>query len=362
MRQSSNFRRGKWGKFATSVALSLMLLASARSFSQSNSGLHDFFANNIGLSEDQIAAIKSGKAVVKAMKAVVKAMPSRTPAEVLLFGAVYVRAKPEKYIQFAHDFDRLRQLPNYLALGVFSNPPQLSDLTGFSFDDDDIKALKDCKPGNCLIQMPASSIKQAQNAIDWSGADPSQQANPLLRKAALDLVRRYQKEGNPALGVFHDKRNPTDVPQQFAYMLSYAKALPEQLPEFHRYLLEYPDYRPANAEDAFYWAKVEFGLKPTLRIVHLITMRGKPGDPVVYAVAEKQLYSSHYFETALDLSFCVRTGDATSEPGFYLIKEMGSEQAGLTGLKGSIVRKAAVSGSLSNLQKALTAIRNTLEQ
>ena len=33
-----------------------------------------------------------------------------------------------------------------------------------------------------------------------------------------------------------------------------------------------------------------------------------------------------------------------------------------TGLKGSIVRKAAVSSSLSNLQKALTAIRNTLEQ
>jgi hypothetical protein len=205
-------------------------------------------------------------------------------------------------------------------------------------------------------------MDQAQNAVDWSAPDPSQQVNPLLRKAALDLVRRYQKEGNPALGVFHDKRNPTDVPQQFAYMLSYAKALPEQLPEFHRYLLEYPDHKPANTDDAFYWANVKFGLKPTLRIVHLITMRGKPDDPVVYAVAEKQLYSSHYFETALDLSFCVRASETATEPGFYLIKEMGSEQAGLTGLKGSIVRKAAVSGSLSNLQKALTAIRNTLEQ
>ena len=346
---------GKWRSIVAGTMFLVMLLASARSFSQSSSGLRDFFANNIGLSEEQIAAIKSGKAVVKAM-------PSRTPAEVLLFGAIYVHAAPEKYTQFAHDFDRLRQLPNYLALGVLSNPPQLSDLTGFSFDEDDIKALKDCKPGNCLIQMPASSMDQAQNAVDWSAPDPSQQVNPLLRKAALDLVRRYQKEGNPALGVFHDKRNPTDVPQQFVYMLSYAKALPEQLPEFHGYLLGYPDHKPSNTEDAFYWAKVKFGLKPTLRIVHLITMRGKPSDPVVYAVAEKQLYSSHYFETALDLSFCVREDDTASEPGFYLIKEMGSEQAGLTGLKGSIVRKAAVSGSLSNLQKALTAIRNTLEQ
>ena len=355
MKQTSNCRLRKWRPLAMIAALSLQLLAGPPGFSQSSSTLHDFFANNIGLSEEQIAATKSGKAVVKAM-------PSRTPAEVFLFGAVYIHAAPEKYILFAHDFDRLRQLPNYLALGVFSTPPQLSDLTGFSFDDDDIKALKQCKPGDCLIQMPASSMEKAQKAIDWSAADPSHQVNNLLHKAALELLHRYQRDGNQALGIFHDKRNPTDVPGQFAYMLSYAKALPEQLPNFHRYLLEYPDSRPANTEDAFYWANVKFGLKPTLRIVHLITMRGEPGDPVVFAVAEKQLYSSHYFETALDLSFCVRAGDAGGEPGFYLIKEMGSEQAGLTGLKGSIVRKAAVSGSLSNLQKALTAIRNTLEQ
>lgn len=321
--QISNFRQRKWGRIVTRAVLSVMLLASVSSFSQSNSSLQEFFRNNIGLSEEQIAAIKSGRAVVKAM-------PSRSPAEVFLFGAVYVHAAPEKYIQFAHDFDRLRQVPNYLALGVFSNPPQLSDLSGFSFDDDDIKALKDCKPGDCLIQMPASSMDQAQKAIDWSAADLSQQVNDLLHKAALEHVRRYQREGNQALGAFHDKRNPTDVPQQFPYMLSYAKVLPEQLPDFHRYLLEYPDYRPANTDDAFYWGKVKFGLKPTLRIVHLITMRGKPGDPVIYAVAEKQLYSSHYFETALDLSFCVRAGENAGEPGFYLIKAMGSEQVGLT--------------------------------
>ena len=130
--QISNFRQRKWGRLVTRAALSVMLLASVPSFSQSNSRLQEFFRNDIGLSEEQIAAIKSGRAVVKAM-------PSRNPAEVFLFGAVYVHAAPEKYLQFAHGFDRLRQLPNYLALGVFRNPPQLSDLGGFSFDDDDIK-------------------------------------------------------------------------------------------------------------------------------------------------------------------------------------------------------------------------------
>ena len=106
---------------------------------------------------------------------------------------------------------------------------------------------------------------------------------------------------------------------------------------------------------------MKFGLKPTLRIVQVVAMRGSPGDPVAYAIAEKQLYSSHYFETALDLSFCVRGSDDPKRPGFYLIMAMGSEQAGLTGPKGSIVRKVAVGRSVSNLQSALTTIRNTLE-
>jgi hypothetical protein len=82
---------------------------------------------------------------------------------------------------------------------------------------------------------------------------------------------------------------------------------------------------------------------------------------VAYAIAEKQLYSSHYFETALDLSFCIRGGGDAKQPGFYLIMAMGSEQAGPTRVKGSIVRKAAVDRSVSNLQNALTTIRNTLE-
>jgi len=95
--------------------------------------------------------------------------------------------------------------------------------------------------------------------------------------------------------------------------------------------------------------------------VHVLTMRGNPSDPIAYAIAEKQLYSSHYFETALDLAFCVRDTTNSKQPGFYLIMVMGSEQAGLTGAKGAIVRKAAVGRSVSNLQNALATIKRTLE-
>jgi hypothetical protein len=322
--------------------------------SQSNPDLQTFFRQDIGLTQDQIAAIRNGQPVTKTL-------PSRTPAEVFLFGAVYIHAAPESYLQFATDFGRLRKLPNYLALGVFSNPPQLSDLKGFSFDNDDVQALKSCKPGDCLIQMPASSIEELQRSMNWSAADVNEQVNQLLQKTVLQRLLGYQREGNQVLGVYNDKREATDVPQQFAYMLSYTKALPERLPAFYQYLLAYPNAKPANVEDTFYWARVKFGLKPTLRVVQMVTMRGNPNDKVAYAIAEKQLYASHYFETALDLSFCVRDTDDPKQPGFYLIMAMGSEQSGLTGAKGSIVRKVAVGRSVSNLQDALMTIRNTLE-
>ena len=332
----------------------MIAIAALPSSAQSIPDLQSFFRQDIGLSQDQIAAIRNGQPVTKAL-------PSRTPAEVFLFGAIYIHAAPESYIQFARDFDRLRKLPNYLALGTFSNPPQPSDFKGFSFDSDDIQDLKNCKPGDCLIQMPGSSMEEFHRSINWSVPEVSEQVNQHLQRAAVQRLLAYERDGNQALGIYNDKPNPTEVPKQFAYILSYAKALPERLPDFYRYLLDYPNAKPANVEDTFYWARVKFGLKPTLRVVHVVSMRGDPAEPMAYAVAEKQLYSSHYFETALDLSFCIREGNDPKQPGFYLIMVMGSEQAGLTGAKGSIIRKVAVGRSVSNLRDALTTIMNALE-
>ena len=316
--------------------------------------LQNFFQQDVGLTEEQLTDLRNGQIVVKSL-------PPRTHREVFLFGVVYVHAAPQAYLAIASDFDRLRKLPNYLEIRAIANPAQLSDFEGLSFDSADLKDLKDCKPGNCQIQLPASSIAELQEAVDWSVPDAPERLKQLVQKNALERTLAYQREGNAALGVYNDKHNPTEVPQQFAYMLSYYKALPEHLPDFYNYLLVYPDKKPSNVDDTFYWAKVKFGLKPTLRLVHVVTMHGNIAGAPGYAIAEKQLYASHYFETALDLTFCVTDTDATKPTAFYLIKVLASEQAGLTGLEGSMVRHAAVGRSVSSLQKSLTAIQNTLE-
>jgi len=56
-----------------------------------------FFRDYVGTEEEQIAAIRNGKAMRKVVE-------SRTPDEVFVFGSVYVRSTPEQYLKacFGH--------------------------------------------------------------------------------------------------------------------------------------------------------------------------------------------------------------------------------------------------------------------
>ena len=342
-------------KFATLIAICLALGTLVPCFSQTNPDLRTYFTKYIKLTDDQIKSIHDGKPLTKAL-------PSRKPDEIFVFGAVYVKAAPEAYLKLAHDIDRLRGVSGFLAVSQFNSPPRLSDFNGFSLEKEDIESLKKCKPGDCDVQFPDSYIEDFRKSVDWSSPRVEEQINKSLREAGLEKLVAYQHEGNRVLGIYHDKQNPVDVAEQFKYMLSYSKALPEYLPEFNSYLLAYPAGRPTKTEDTFYWAKVKFGLKPTLRVIHVISSERDTSSGRSYIIAEKQLYASHYFETALDLSFCISDEPDAQGKGFYLIKAMGSEQAGLTGLKGSVVRKTAVGRSVSSLQTSLTTIKNFLER
>jgi hypothetical protein len=209
--------------------------------------------------------------------------------------------------------------------------------------------------------LPSEAMDQFQKSVNWTAADAASQANRLAQQMALQALLAYQSGGNAALGVYRDKKHPTRVAETFQALLGRLKSLPVYFPDLNRLLLEYPGVELANAHSEFYWEKVNFGLKPTLRMVQQITYhRGTTADPT-YAVALKQLYASHYFQTALDLTACKRDAARPNEHGFYLITVKASQQAGLRGLKGGIVRKVAVGKTRSALEHTLTAIKEKLE-
>jgi hypothetical protein len=190
----------------------------------------------------------------------------------------------------------------------------------------------------------------------------SDQVNGLARQMVIDLIREYRRGGNGALGVYRDKQNPARVAEQFETMVGRATAVPDVLPELRRYLLQYPEADLPGADSFFYWEKVNFGLKPTIRVNHAVVYNARVQDRNISAVAIKQLYASHYFHTALDVSACVADTAGPESRGFYLITLKGSEQEGLTGLKGSMLRKIVVDKTRSSLEGALVSIKRTIEQ
>ena len=179
---------------------------------------------------------------------------------------------------------------------------------------------------------------------------------------ALEILLRYREQGNSVLGSYRDKKRPFDVEAQLRSLLGRSEALPVYLPELNSYLLNYPNATLANVESLFDWEKVDFGLKPTLRLNHAIAYRPAGPRGAAQAIAVKQLYASHYFQLALDLTACVTESGRTGDKGFYLISLKSSTQQGLTGFKGSLLRRIVVGKTRSAQEKHLINIKKVLEE
>jgi hypothetical protein len=308
----------------------------------------------LGLTAEEIAAIDAGRPVAKVLA-------WGGPSEIYIFGAVRIDGTPETYLKAARDVQRLKSTPGYLGIGELPEGATTADLSALTFEPDDVKALKSCREGACDIQLPASSIESFRAGVDFSRPDAAAQANGLAQTMVLQMVESYQQGGDEALGDYRDKQHPARVADEFQTMMTRASVLPDVLPDLRRYLLDYPHASLMNAQSFFYWEKVDFGLKPTVRVNHAVVYRGRADGREFGAVAIKQLYATHYFRTALDVSVCVDDAASGTAKGFYLLTVKGSQQDGLTGVKGTMLRKVVVDKTRHSLENALASIKRSVE-
>jgi hypothetical protein len=302
--------------------------------------------------EADLRALHAGEAVVKSLDTPVR-------QELAVFGVVHVETPVARFVDRFGDIERFERGPGIPQIGRFGNPPRLEDLASLTLPAKDVAAVASCRPGDCDVKLSTVAMSRFRNQVDWSSPNSSLQAQKIAREVILELVHTYQANGNAALGRYDDGVEPVPVAEQFRALLANSKELPIPVPELIAYLDEYPRSRPAGAEDFFYWSVVDFGLKPTLRVNHVISypLAARPSG-VSHVIAIKQLYASHYFHTALELRFLADDDNRPDRRGFYLLSIIRSRSDGTTGLKGSLLRpiisrrsRNAVRGYLEYLKR-----------
>jgi hypothetical protein len=315
---------------------------------------HHFLRTHVGFTDEEFRILDRGDVVSKVLG-------TSEQHEVAVLGIVWIDAPMNDFVRWQKDIERFERGDAVEAIRKIGTPPRLEDFDGLSAPAEDLEDLRECRVGDCEVKVTEEALARIQSEVDWSAPDAHEQANRLIRQMFFEFTKEYIRDGDGALGAYRDKKRPTFLEKEFDGLLEQSPYLVEYLPELHAYLDDYPRSELEGAESFLYWSKVRFGLKPMVRLNHVVIYPfGRVGKDV--AIASKMLYASHYFFSALELKFLVQDTAHLDREGYYLISLNRSRSDGLTGLFGGIVRSKGESEAQKGLEAALASARDVLER
>lgn len=310
--------------------------------------LEAYVAKYVALAPADRVRLLNGQPVTRLLDA----DPSR---EVVVFGAVWVRATIDSYVTAVKDIETFERGRGFRITKKISTPPRIADFDKLTLDEDDAADLRTCRIGRCEMKLSAESIQRIRREVDWTKPAARADLDRITREIALEYVTGYLDGGNARLAVYRDADRPTFVATEFQAMITRLPALTEFLPDLRRYLLEFPSYTLPKSESFLYWQEVQFGLKPTIRINHVV-VNERPNGVVV---ASKMLYANHYFWTALELRMLIL--DEARKDGFWFVSVNRSRSDGLSGFFGRVIRGKVRAEAERGMAAVLAATKSTLE-
>lgn len=312
-----------------------------------------FLRQQLAVTPYELGSLEKGQIIVK--------LP-RTPEtrEVAAFAVMRLDVPSEFFLEKVRDIETFKKSDNVLQIGKFSNPPLLEDLAGLTLDPVDIEAIRRCRINSCDVKLPARFIDRFRKEVNWSAPDYRDQVTTLARAMLLDYVRDYLKGGNAALGEYKDKSYPLRLADEFRSLLLPAAYMYGYVPEFEKYLQEFPNARPADVEDFVYWSKEKFGLKPVISLTHITIYKQSRAGGTDVLIASKGIYASHYFEASLGLTGFIHS--QSSEPRrTYLIYINRSRADALRGFFAGLKRSLIVGSLRDGAKKNMEMIKVKLE-
>jgi hypothetical protein len=341
---------------AVSLGLGVALLVSAAPpQARSNAFRDGFLRQKLHFGAADLRELDAGRAIVTTLDTSVR-------QEIAHLGVVHIDARADRFVERFSDIERFERGRGTPQIGRFSPTPRIADMASLTLPDDDVAALRACRAGDCEIKLAAAGMTRFRNEVNWSSPKAATQVNEIARHMLLELLHGYQSKGNQALGRYDDGGEPVHVAEQFRALLTNNDFWPVSVPALSTYLNSYPNERPEDVDEFFYWSLVDFGLKPTVRMNHVtiqsLSPRSVPHVP--YVIAIKQLYASHYFRSALEVRFLVEGERGRSS--FFLISITRSRIDGVTGFTGPLLRPLINRRSRNALRGYLEHVKRQVER
>ncbi|HZE95233.1 MAG TPA: hypothetical protein VEZ49_11015, partial [Gemmatimonadales bacterium] len=192
--------------------------------------LTEFLQQSIGFDAAQLAAVERGEPVVKVLEA-------HDRRDVAVFGIITVPVARDAWASAARNFPASLRTPHRTQLGIFSHPAAEQDVAAVTISSRDVAEMKDCKPGDCVVKLPATDMRRIHDQMNWSAPDLQAQLSAYARQRMVEYVTDYRTRGDSAMAIYDDRGNlNVHASEAFAAQLAESRFVYQTVPSLQKYL------------------------------------------------------------------------------------------------------------------------------
>ena len=341
-------------RFGAIVTAALLVPFASAGSSSDRGGARAYLASTFGLSPGDFTKIDAGEVVAKGTAA-------GDARDIATFGIVRARITPAFYVERLADIASFKKDDAVVQIGVFGRPPARGDVEALTLDDADIRSLRECRVGDCGLQLPAETITRLRAEVDWAHPDARQRVNGLVREMLVDYVARYLRAGAGTAMHYADREDLMDVRTEFLSLSASDAGGWGRFGELRRHFANYPAAGAPDAQDVVYWSKEIVARRTVASVTHLAILPWAPDSPAAFAIGSKQIYGTHYFDASLGLTVLV-PDPSPGPPATYVAYLNRSRVDVIGGMFGGVARKIIASKARTTVADQLGRLRTRLEK
>jgi hypothetical protein len=273
--------------------------------------------------------------------------------EVVAIGAIALPVPRQAVVASLREimFTRSSVVPQ---LGRFGATPSAADLEALTIDPSDLDDLRECTPARCKIHLPGDTVSALEKFNSNASGAADERRAQLFKRFVAERTGAYVAQGRSTLAPYAQRAGVNGPAADIESLLTASAPYLNLAPAVGRHLREFPVRSPA-VDDALYWTKEQFGLKPVIRVTHFAIgpVAAKSTEPIV--AASLQLYASHYVDASLSL--IVLLGGDLPGQDCHVVYVSRARMKATAGRFGGITRRIIESRARDALRRFLETLK-----